>query len=387
MSNTPKLRFKEFSGEWESKKLGDLATIQRGSSPRPIADPKWFDENSVIGWVRISDVTSSNMYLEKVTQYLSEEGVKRSRFLEEPHLILSIAASVGKPIINKIPVCIHDGFIVFKDLNINMIFGYYFLKIAQYKWAKYKQPGTQFNLNSDLVSIMTIGVPSRQEQEKIAYFFSLIDKKIEKQSEKIKVLKDYKKGIMQKIFSREIRFKDEDGRDYPEWEEKRLRDIVLEKKKGKSIVYSEQGNILLNNEYMEGKSEPLYVENEIDVDQEDILILWDGSQAGKIYTGFTGVLGSTFLAIKLDENNNNLFVHQQLLSNLERIQTAWREGSGVPHIAKDFIDNFKINVPVIEEQKKISNILINIDNKIEKEQEKLDLLNQYKKGLLQQMFV
>ena len=71
-----------------------------------------------------------------------------------------------------------------------------------------------------------INIPSKEEQEKIANFFSLIDNKISLQSEKIEALKDYKKGIMQKIFSRELRFKDDEGRDYPEWEERKLGDII-----------------------------------------------------------------------------------------------------------------------------------------------------------------
>ncbi len=169
--------------------------------------------------------------------------------------------------------------------------------------------------------------------------------------------------------------------------EKKLESIVSKKKKGKNPVYAERGSILLNNEYMENNTEPLYVENEIDINTEDILILWDGSQAGKMYTGFTGVLGSTFVAITLDKNNCNHFIYQQLIYNLDKIQTAWREGSGVPHVAKDFIENFKIEVPVLEEQIKISKVLDGIDVKLKKEKDKLDYLNEYKKGLLQQMFV
>ena len=84
----------------------------------------------------------------------------------------------------------------------------------------------------EMITKMDIPCPSKEEQEKIANFFSLIDNKISLQSEKVEALKDYKKGIMQKIFSRELRFKDDEGRDYPEWEERKLGDIIDKGKAG-----------------------------------------------------------------------------------------------------------------------------------------------------------
>lgn len=198
------LRFKAPNGEdfpeWESKTLGEISTIRRGASPRPIADPKWFSSESKIGWVRISDVTASNIYLENVTQYLSEEGIKRSVLLDEPHLILSIAASVGKPIINKIPICIHDGFIVFKNLNADMLFTYYYLLYIQNQWLNFQQPGTQFNLNSDLVSSMNINLPSPEEQTKIANFLSSLDDKISHLQQQLTSYRQFKKALLQQMF-------------------------------------------------------------------------------------------------------------------------------------------------------------------------------------------
>lgn len=134
------IRFKDENGEefseWEETYFRNFAEIRRGASPRPISDPKWFDEDSNIGWLRISDVTESNVYVTKTTQYLSKKGIEKSVLLEEPHLILSIAATIGKPIINKIPLCIHDGFIMFKKLKINMLFGHYYLENYQDKWLR-----------------------------------------------------------------------------------------------------------------------------------------------------------------------------------------------------------------------------------------------------------
>ena len=201
------IRFKDKNGndypDWEEKKLGEVSEkIQRGSSPRPITDKKWFDEKSDIGWIRISDITRSGKYIYDVEQRLSEEGIAKSRYLEVNHLILSIAATIGKPVINKIPVCIHDGFIVFKNIypSNDIEFLYYLLVHLKKEWLKYQQPGSQANLNSDLVRNQKIHLPSLPEQEKIGQFFSLLDQQIEKEKEKLNLMKQEKKGFMQRMF-------------------------------------------------------------------------------------------------------------------------------------------------------------------------------------------
>ena len=121
MSNeklVPKLRFKEFTENWELTQLKDLSKIQRGASPRPINDKKWYDnENKKVGWVRIGDVTNSSKYLTETEDYFSEEGIKKSRFLPKGSLIMSICATIGKPIVTDIDTCIHDGFVGFSSLK------------------------------------------------------------------------------------------------------------------------------------------------------------------------------------------------------------------------------------------------------------------------------
>ncbi|AIY83229.1 type I restriction modification DNA specificity domain protein [Clostridium baratii str. Sullivan] len=231
-------------------------------------------------------------------------------------------------------------------------------------------------------------IPSLEEQTKIANFLSNIDNVIEEQEGKVKDLEQYKKGMMQKIFKQEVRFRDENGGEYPEWEEKKLENIIINRKKGDIANYSNKGNILLTNEYLEKKIiKEILVSNEIDVFSNHILILWDGSQAGKVYTGLKGVLGSTFVSIELNKFNDNYFVYQYLNMKKHLIQEVWREGSGVPHVAKDFLNKFKLKLPGLEEQTKIANFLSNIDNIIEEEKKKLEDLKLWKKGLLQQMFV
>src|SRR5699024_5648027 len=141
----PELRFKGFSHAWEQRKLGELAKIVRGASPRPIKEKKWFDQNSDIGSLRISDVTEQNVKIHYLSQKLSEEGQDKTRVLNSPHLLLSIAASVGKPVINYIKTGVHDGFLIFLNPTFNINFVFEWLEYFRPEWQRYGQPGSQVN--------------------------------------------------------------------------------------------------------------------------------------------------------------------------------------------------------------------------------------------------
>lgn len=198
------LRFKdengEVFGEWEEKLLGDIADIRRGGSPRPITDKKWFSDVSNVGWVRISDVSKSNKYLLSTEQYLSDAGIGKSRLVPKSHIIMSICATIGKPIYTTFDVCIHDGFVVFKDLKAEQEFLYYYLELIEKKWYQYGQPGSQVNLNIDIVCNESIVLPTLPEQTKIANFLSAIDDKINQAQSQLTALQNYKRGLLQQMF-------------------------------------------------------------------------------------------------------------------------------------------------------------------------------------------
>ena len=175
---TGKKRLPGFEGEWEVKRLGNLAKIQRGASPRPIDSPIWFDRNSTIGWVRISDVTRSGMFLFETTQKLSSLGVQNSRPVPRESLIMSICATVGRPIITKIDVCIHDGFVVFGDPKADQLFLYYVLRWIEDAWSEHGQTGSQMNLNTNLIKSTEIQLPNIDEQTAIATILSDMDAEI-----------------------------------------------------------------------------------------------------------------------------------------------------------------------------------------------------------------
>src|SRR3990172_8708195 len=116
---------------WEIKKIKRLCLVKRGASPRPIEDPIYFSDDGEYAWVRISDVSASIKYLESTEQRLSEIGKAKSVPLEPGELFLSIAATVGKPIITRIKCCIHDGFVYFVGLRENREFLYYLFSCGE----------------------------------------------------------------------------------------------------------------------------------------------------------------------------------------------------------------------------------------------------------------
>jgi type I restriction enzyme S subunit len=203
---TGKRRLVNSDLDWTTATLGSLAKIQRGASPRPIDDTRWFDENSKVGWVRISDVTSSTMYLTETTQKLSPDGIQKSRPVQNGALIMSICATVGRPIITNIDVCIHDGFVVFDDLRVDRDFLYYVLAYLEKDWSKHGQTGSQMNLNTTLINTTEISFPEEKaEQELIAHALLAIDDELNLLNTRLSKAKQIKQGMMQELLTGRIR--------------------------------------------------------------------------------------------------------------------------------------------------------------------------------------
>ncbi|RFS35317.1 restriction endonuclease subunit S [Acinetobacter sp. SWAC5] len=186
--------------EWDIIKIKHLSTVKRGASPRPIDDPKYFDDNGEYAWVRIADVSASDMYLLNTTQTMSDLGSSLSVKLEPNQLFLSIAGTVGKPCINKIKACIHDGFVYFPELKIpNKYLFYVFAGEQAYKGLG--KMGTQLNLNTDTVGDIKVALPKSQSDiYKIIEFLdhetTKIDHLIEKQQQLIELLKEKRQAVI-----------------------------------------------------------------------------------------------------------------------------------------------------------------------------------------------
>jgi type I restriction enzyme S subunit len=190
---------------WEKKAIKWESPVLRGASPRPIDDPKFFDEDGEYAWVRISDVTAAGMYLSETEQRLSTLGSSLSVKLQPGSLFLSIAATVGKPAITKIKCCIHDGFVYFPRFKGDPRFLFYvFASGEPYKGLG--KLGTQLNLNTDTVGSIIAGFPQTSEQCAIADFLDAetakLDTLIAKKRELIEKLQGKRTGLISRTVTR-----------------------------------------------------------------------------------------------------------------------------------------------------------------------------------------
>lgn len=184
-------------------KISSFCKVRRGASPRPISDPKYFGGN--VGWIRISDVTRSNKYLNETEQYVSPLGESLSVKVDKGDLIMSICATIGRPVIINIPACIHDGFVQLYDIkNADIEYLYYILNYHEKDFEGKGQPGTQINLNTTIVENFEIYFPILSIQRRISQILNTADAIIEKTQLAIAKYKAIKQGMLHDLFTRGI---------------------------------------------------------------------------------------------------------------------------------------------------------------------------------------
>ncbi|WP_212745378.1 restriction endonuclease subunit S [Aliarcobacter thereius] len=420
--NVPKLRFKEFSEEWEDKLFGEIYTfLQTNSFSRALLNYE-FGEVKNIHYGDIHTKFKSNFYLEKENvPYINEDidisKLTNDNFCREKDLVIADASEdykdIGKTIeiidLNneKLVAGLHT--YIARDTKDKMALGFggYFMQTynIRLQMMKFATGISVLGISKSNLVKIKIKIPQKQEQEKIAIFLSSIDEKIEKLTKKDELLQQYKKSIMQKIFSQEIRFKDDKGKEFPEWEEKKMGDVS--KLQGgyafKSNEFIKEGipvirisNISNNNNYIDDNNMVYY--NEISNDKKfsikngDLLVAMSGATTGKssIYNLSTkAYLNQRVGLFKTNEDKLYYkYLVQFVFSDLFISQLNGVLVSGAqPNISSKDIEEFKLNLPCLKEQNKIANFLSSIDYKIEENQKQLEKTKEFKKSLLQLMFI
>ncbi|WP_270346600.1 restriction endonuclease subunit S, partial [Lactococcus petauri] len=403
---SPQLRFEGFTDDWEQRKLGSLTTVVRGASPRPIQDPKWFDKESDIGWLRIADVTEQNGRIYHLEQHISKLGQEKTRVLTEPHLLLSIAATVGKPVVNYVKTGVHDGFLIFLNPTFEREFMFQWLEMFRPKWQKYGQPGSQVNLNSELVRNQEIVLPNYKEQQKIGSFFKQLDETIALHQRKLDLLKEQKKGYLQKMFPKngakvpELRFELRFAGFADAWEERKLGEIGsfkngmnfgkdamghgspfvnLQNIFGKNIVDDTTLELAESTEkqkveYSLIKGDVLFIRSSVKPSGVGEAALVDSNLPDTTYSGFI-----IRFRPKIDIDNNfkrfvfgTKYVRNQIM--------ARATSSANTNINQDSLSLIQVGLPNLKEQEKIGSFFNQLDETITLHQRKLDLLKEQKKG-------
>jgi len=194
------------SGKCQIVSIKNVCKLRRGASPRPIDNPCYFSDSGR-GWIRISDVTASYKYLQKTVQYLSRLGESLSVKVNPGDLIMSICATIGRPIIVQMQACIHDGFVFFDKLSdeIDSEYLFYYLLSKEAEINRNKQIGTQGNLNTSIVNAIIVPKPIKEEQTRIASVLRAIDNSIQSEENQLVKLLRLKAGLMQDLLTGKVR--------------------------------------------------------------------------------------------------------------------------------------------------------------------------------------
>jgi type I restriction enzyme S subunit len=171
--------------KWEYKKLGEVCSIERGGSPRPISDYITNAENG-INWIKIGDAVEGSKYIMSTAEKIKPEGMKKSRFVHKGDFILSNSMSFGKPYILGVDGCIHDGWLVIHDdsntFNKNFLYYYLGCPTIYSEFKRLAVGGVVNNLNSKLVRGVKVAIPPLELQK----LFAQKERAIERQKELIK---------------------------------------------------------------------------------------------------------------------------------------------------------------------------------------------------------
>lgn len=402
---------------WESKRIKMLTRVKRGASPRPIDNPIYFDEEGEFAWVRIADVTASERYLKNTTQRLSELGSSLSVKRYPDDFFLSIAGTVGKPIITKIKCCIHDGFVYFPDLKINPEFLYYIFSTGL-PYLGLGKLGTQLNLNTDTVGDIYIPIPEEKEIEKIVSYLdertAEIDSLISKKQKLIECLKEEKMSIINQAVTKGINpnaaMKDSGiewlGNIPEHWEIKKLKYI------GQSIIgitynpnevsSQEEGILVLRASNVQDGvlsfDDNVFVNKEIQEKQitkeGDILICARNGSAhliGKcayIPKEYEGVTFGAFMLIY--RSNIGKYMYYVFNSELFKSQSGLFKTSTINQLTAETINNMYVPITYnIDEQEEIVEFLNKetkkIDDVIFKVSQEIDLIKEYRTSLINEV--
>lgn len=400
MSNTPKLRFPEFKGEWEEKKLSDFMTrLTRKNSNNESS--RALTISSVDGLIdqgeffkkQIASKDTSGYYLLKKGDF----AYNKSYSVGYDYGSIKRLDRYEDGVVSTLYICMS----LTSDTNSDYLTHYF----DSMKWNKsVSEISAEGARNHGLLNIPTEAffqtkhflAPSSAEQQKIANFLSNVDSIITAETKILNTLQKKKKALMQKLFTWQLRFKSDDGKDFPAWEEKKLGDVCETysggtPKSGTAEYYGGEIPFIRSGEISSNKTELFLTEKGMEnssakmVSKGDILYALYGANSGLCsISKIDGAINQAILCIKTNENKR--FLCNYLQYQREYFYSTYLQG-GQGNLSGKLVESFIIPLPCIVEQQKIADCLSSIDSLIQTQQKVVTTWQQRKKALLQQMFI
>ena len=395
--SAPKLRFKEFDGDWTTSPLKALCKINQGLQ---IAIEDRFLEDG------------NNRYFYITNEFL-KEGSKKAYFIENPpkavicdesDILMTRTGNTGQ-VVTDVKGAFHNNFfkIDFDRSIINKNFFIEFLKkdTTQHLILKYAGASTIPDLNHSDFYRIVMPITTIEEQTKIASFLSAVDEKISQLTQKHELLSQYKQGMMQKLFSQQIRFKADDGSEFGEWEKTILGltgKFIGGGTPSKEVAEFWQGSIpwISSSDLVDESIFNINITRFISTDAlnqsatklipANSILIVSRVGVGKVAVTDRDICTSQDFTNLVLSNGNAVFFGYSIKSLTGRL-LEMNQGTSIKGFVKDDLSNLKVQIPSLEEQTKIANFLSAIDQKIEIVAQQIEQAKQWKKGLLQQMFV
>lgn len=401
---TPQIRFKGFTDDWEERKLGQYTKlITKGTTPK--------DKTGIgdVNFVKVENITNGKIYpINKIKQHEHDNYLKRSR-LEEKDILFSIAGTLGRTaIVSKttLPANTNQALAIIRgyDFDTNFLITSLAGNVVKEYIRRNPTVGAQPNLSLEQVGNLLVNTPNAEEQQKIGSFFKQLDNSIALHQRKLDLLKEQKKGFLQKMFPKngakvpELRF----SGFADDWEERKLGDVTTWTK-GQGLTKEDL------NEERDGSEAVHYADLYKFSPVMHEVIHWTNSDDGRIIPDnsllfpasdvtpvglarastlrLSGVkAGGDVIIGQLDESINSSFMSYQINANSKKILPLIT-GTTVKHVQAKSLATVSVSITNMAEQTAIAGIFERIDNLIALHQRKLNLLTEQKKGFLQKMFV
>lgn len=402
----PELRFPEFSGEWAEKKLNNFMTFNNGinASKENYGTGKKFI--NVLDVLNNDFITYDNI-IGKVSVSEKLEALNKVEYGDALFLRSSeTRIDVGKANIylDKEKHALFGGFII-RGKKIND-YSPFFMKYLLNNQSTRKQisskagGSTRFNVSQSILNDIEIIIPSIDEQQKIGEFFSKLDRQIKLEEKKLALLEEQKKGYMQKIFSQELRFKDENGEEYPEWEKTKFNKFL-------SVPLNQEKNSAVNKDKL--LSVKLNLNGITKINQDKVLnigsTIYYQRKSGQFIYGKQNFFNGSFYIIQEEFDgyyssgdvpslniNNSIIDNSFFLNYIGREvyyknQEKYSSGTGSKRIHEQTLLGFEMNLPCMSEQKKIASFLENLNKQLETMNRKIINLKKLKNNYLHLIMV